>query len=330
MAWRRRSRATGPLGSVVVIGALLLAGCYATGGGGRSGSLTVAPDDSCGQYRQQLSAYRNYFTTAMAHDADTAAGAGGGYYLAKEKAADGNPQTLAGSVYDDLNTENSEIDGVTATFEKLHQCRLDSARMVKDDLAAHRISRDDAQAKLARYRTWLVQDVDFATALDARMAERGTAYASASDTMMNSAPAAYPTLATRESAPHPQGASGALVATAAARVRAAPTTTSRQIALLAPGEPVTPAGGDTPAGWTHVQLADGSSGYVASRLLSGSGVTAPRPPRDAAGVAALTETNQLKRKALADDIARAKTDANGSAFELNNAIGRARPPRRNA
>ncbi|HUZ75782.1 MAG TPA: SH3 domain-containing protein [Stellaceae bacterium] len=357
MAVKCLGRATRPLGVALLIGSLALAGCSSTGGAGLFASYTAAPDDTCGQYRQQLGAYRDYFFSAMVQGATIGAavggltgylaggdvkstlfgagagavtGAVGAYFIAKQKAANGNPTVLADSVYDDLNTENSEIDGVTGTFEKLRDCRLEAAREVKHDLAAHQISRDDAQAKLRKIHDWFVQDIDFADALGAKMNQRGTEYADASDKMMASEPSAKRTLETRRSAPPRHGGGeggGGLVAGEASRVREAPTTSSRQIALLAPGDSVSPlSGGNTPEGWTHVQLGDGRSGYVASRLLHepGAAGTAP-PPKDVAGVAQLTESNQLKRKALTEDVAEAKSAANGSAFQLNGSISRIKP-----
>lgn len=360
MAFGFLGRAATPLGLALVIGTVELVGCSSTGGAGLFTSYTVAADDTCGQYRQQLSAYRDYFFSAMVQGATIGAavggltgyfvggnvkstligagagavtGAVGGYFFAKQKAANGNPTTLANSVYDDLNTENSEIDGVTGTFEKLHDCRLDAARSVKDDLAARRISRDDAQAKLRKVRDWLVEDIDLADALGAKMGERSAEYADASDKMLQSEPSAKRTLETRELAtrgPDGGGGGGGLVANEAARVREAPTTSSRQIAALAPGDAVSPLGGGSETqGWTHVQLRDGRSGYTASNLLRPSGTpiaaSAPPPPKDVAGVAQLTETNQLKRKALADDTAQAKADAGGNAFELGGSISRVTP-----
>ncbi len=269
-------------------------------------------------------------STLFGAGAGAVTGAVGAYFIAKQKAANGNPTALADSVYDDLNNENSEIDGVTGTFEKLRDCRLDAARSVKDDLAAHRISRDDAQAKLKKIHDWLIEDIDFADALGAKMNERGAAYADASDKLSESEPSAKRTLHTRQRTAGRSGSAGAgeLVASAAARVREGPSTSSRQIASLAPGGAVaTLGGGDTPEGWTHVRLGDGRSGYIASRLLheAGAGAAGPPPPKDVAGVAQLTESNQLKRKALTEDVADAKSDANGSAFQLSGSISRVRP-----
>ena len=123
------------------------------------------------------------------------------------------------------------------------------------------------------------------------------------------------------------GGGPSLVANEAARVRAEPSSTGAQVASLSPGESVASLG-DAPADWAHVRLRDGKTGYVASRLLRPAGTRAPAsasapPPKDAAGVAELTESNQLKRKSLNDEVAQAKSDANGSSFELSGSISRA-------
>lgn len=346
-------RAMWPLG-LVAIGAVQLAGCSSTGGLGLLHPYLVASDDTCGEYKTELRSYRDYFFTAIAEGAGIgaavggltsylaggstktsllSAGAGGiiggvgGYYLAKVKAANGDRTKLADSVYDDVSKENHEIDGATAAFQRLRDCRLGTARTVKRDLARHRLSRDEADKKLQQIHDWFEEDIDFADALGAKMDERGKEYANASDQMLNTnAPAQR--AVTRHETAHGESAGG-LVAREAARVRAKPTTDSAEIALLSRGETVTPLSADNgPADWTHVQLDDGRTGYVARRLLvTGAAARAggPPPPKNVAGVAELTESNQLKRHALKDDIAEAKNEASGSTFELNGGISRMRP-----
>lgn len=175
------------------------------------------------------------------------------------------------------------------------------------------------------------------------MGERGGEYTQASNQMMQTDPAARQTLETRRPtpstpAPAPAVAAAAgtsgLVAAEAARVREEKSVSSPQIAGLAPGEPVIVLERDESAnGWTQVRLRDGRTGYIASRLLRPAGarpaVASAPPPQDVAGVAQLTESNQLKRKALGDDIAQAKTEANGSAFQLSGSISRV-PEQRSA
>jgi len=351
-------RAIRPVGLALMIGAIELSGCSSAGGPGLFSSYTVAADDTCGDYKSQLKGYRDFFFSSMLEGAAIGAGVGalsgyliggnaqgaligaaaggvigaaGGYYAAKQKAAAGNQQTLANSVYADLSHENGEIDGVTQAFNNLRDCRLRTAQTVKSDLAARRISREEAEAKLKKIHDWFLADIDFADALGAKMTERGGEYATASDQMLTSDPAARQTLDQRRAstpsagaAAAPSGGGARLVATEAARVREEKSADSKQIAGLAPGEPVTVLERDESAnGWTEIKLRDGRTGYVASRLLRPAGARpATPPPQDVAGVAQLTESNQLKRKALTDDIAQAKTEANGSAFQLSGSISR--------
>jgi hypothetical protein len=349
-------RASTRMAAALLTSFVALTGC-AGSAGPFGGGYTVASDDVCGAQRQALKAYHDYFFSAMiqgaamgavaggltglmiggnAQSAAIGAGAGalvggfGGYYLAKEK-ANSDPSSLTSSVYDDVNRENGEIDGVSGAFRAVRTCRIQSADAVKADYAAKRITHDDAQAKLQRIKQLFLEDVDFAQGLGSKMAERGNEYQNASDKIVQMNPNAQQQAAAREHSAGPASAGpagGGLVANEAARVREKGDASARQIAALAPGEQVMPVAGEAPSDWTHVKLADGRTGYVASRLLRTAGspapVTAP-PPVDAAGVAQLTDSNQLKRKGLDEQVATAKSDANGSAFELSGSISRLPP-----
>ena len=351
-------RASPRLAAALLTSFVALTGCAGSAGPFGGGSYTVAADDVCGAQRQALKAYHDYFFSSMiqgaamgavaggltglviggnAESAAIGAGAGalvggfGGYYLAKEK-ANSDPASLTSSVYDDVNRENGEIDGVSAAFRAVRTCRIQSADAVKADYAAKRITHDDAEAKLQRIKQLFLEDVDYAQGLGSKMAERGSEYQNASDKIVQVNPNAQQQAAAREHSAAPAGAGpagGGLVANEAARVREKGDASARQIAALAPGEQVTPVAGEAPSDWTHVKLADGQTGYVASRLLRAAGtrapVTAPPPPVDAAGVAQLTDSNQLKRKGLDEQVATAKSDANGSAFELSGSISRLPP-----
>jgi uncharacterized protein YcfJ len=351
MANRKLWRAPGTAAAMVAILALGIPGC--TGPGQVFGSgYAIASDDACAAQRQSLKSFQDYFFSSMIQGAaigaatgaltglliggDTkgaliGAGAGavvggiGGYYVAKQK-ANNDPVALTNSVYQDVSHENRQIDAVSIAFVQLRDCRLHSAEMVKSDYAAKKISQQDAQSKLQRIKGLFLEDVAFAEGLGSKMAERGGEYQNASGQIMQMNPNAQQTYAAREAA---AGGAGVLVANEAARVREAASTSSRQVGTIPPGEEVTVVeGGSTPAEWTHVRLADGRSGFVASRLMRPAGTAAPAkalPPPDAAGVAQLTQSNQLKRKALSDEIAQARTEANSGAFELSGGISRLPP-----
>jgi len=351
-----------PLPAVAMVGLLAFALPGCAGGGGPSifggSSYSVASDDACAQQRQALKSFQDYFFASMVQGAALGAGAGAllgyglggnaqsaligagtgaiaggmtGYYLAKQK-ANNDPVALTNSVYQDVSQENTKIAAVCVTFAQLKDCRLHTAEGVKADFQAKRLSREDAQGKLQKIRALFLEDVTFAEGLGSKIGERSGEYENASNQIMQVDPSARQTLAARQAqSPRSSGGGATLVANEAARVRAEPSTSGRQVAALAPGEAVTPAsGGKAAADWTHVQLKDGRTGYVSSGLLRPAGTAAPAaasapPPHDAAGVAQLTESNQLKRKALTDEVAQAKTDASGSAFELSGAISRAPP-----
>ncbi len=352
-----RKRASPRIAAALLTSFVALTGCAGSAGPFGGSSYTIAADDACGPQRQALKAYQDYFFSSMIQGAAIGAVGGGlmglaiggnaqsaaigagvgalaggatGYFAAKQK-ANSDPATLTSSVYDDVNRENGEIDGVSGAFRAIRTCRIQSADAVKADYAAKRITRDDAQAKLLHIKQLFLEDVDFAQGLGSKMAERGGEYQNASDKIVQMNPNAQQQAAQRktEAAPPPSGAaaSGRLEANEAARVREQGDANARQIATLTPGEQVTPVAGETPTDWTHVQLADGRTGYIATRLLRAAGTPAPaaRPPVDAAGVAQLTESNQLKRKGLDDQVATAKSDANGSAFELSGSISRLPP-----
>ncbi len=331
-----------------VAAALALSGCA-----GMNNNFNVSADDACHAERAELKSFQDYFFRSMVEGAAAGAVAGGlagalisgnlkgaaigagagavvggvgGYFLAKQKATS-DPNQLTQSVYQDVSTENAQIDKVTAAFDRLRDCRFRTARAVKADLAAGRIARPDAQTKLAQIRKLFQEDIDFAESLGAKMNERGSEYQNASTEVLKLQPNAAPAPAAQSSGGAAAPA-GSLVADVAARVRSEPSATGKQIASLTPGEAVSVAsGGTSAADWTHVQLKDGRDGYVASRLLrpAGSAPThtrvAAKPASNAAGVAQLTETNQLKRKALNDDVAEAKASSN-SAFDVDGKISR--------
>ena len=355
MACTQILRATRPVALAAAL-ALGVTGCAGGGPGGMFGpSYTIAADDACGPQRQALKAYQDYFFSSMiqgaamgavaggltglliggdAKGAAIGAGAGalvggiGGYYAAKQK-ANNDPVALTNSVYLDVSKENGQIDGVSAAFGNLRDCRLRTASAVKRDYAAKTTSQADAQTRLQRIRQLYVEDVTFAESLGSKIGERGNEYDNASNQIVQMNPNARQQAATRETASGPGPSGPALVANEAARLRETPSGSSRQIAAIGPGDTVTqiePTGAASE--WAHVRMTDGRTGYVASRLLRPAGTRAPSsvaPPSDAAGVVQLTESNQLKRKALTTEVAQAKTEANGSSFELSGGISRWSP-----
>src|SRR5262249_28196005 len=170
---------------------------------------------------------------------------------------------LTQSVYNDISTENGQIDAVTASFLALKDCRFQTAQLVKNDYKAGRMSREAAQAKLAEIQSLFNEDIAFAEALDAKINERGGEYQYASTELTKLQPPPAP--------PPPAPA------------------------------PAKPTAKTAPAAKPPSTAATGSA------------------PANSSGVAQLTASNQLKRKALGDDVQEAK--ANGAqAFDLEGKI----------
>jgi hypothetical protein len=279
--------------------------------------------------------------------AGAAVGALGGYFNAKANASGTNRTQLVSTVYGDVLQENQQIDRTTATFRRLSQCRFAAAAAIKTRFQQGTISRDEAAKQLERQRVWFAEDAQFAENLSGKMQERGNEYNFASDKLIEGDPNARNTLTLRRQQQQQQQTQAALaaqgplaIASAAANIRERPNQSARRVGGLAKGEKVSIVGGQS--GWSEVRTVSGLSGYVAnSTLTDESGrplgptprpQTAARPapapaarpaataeappPNDVAGVAQLTESNQLKRKAFGDQIAETKVAAN-SAFDLD-------------
>jgi hypothetical protein len=279
--------------------ALLISGCANSLTG--ASFNTTDPTDACRAQRQDLSAFQDYFTRAMFEGAAIGALSGGlmggliggdvkgaligagagavvggtvGYYSAKQRANSGDQAALTQSVYQDISTENTQIDGVAGAFNRLRDCRFRNAQSVKADYAAGRLTQAEAQNQLIVIRTRFQQDIAFAESLGARMATRGQEYQNASNELVKLDPAAQQQAAAQQSQP-------------------------------APASQAAPAQAARPAPQRRAQPQPQAA-------------SAPPAP-NASGVAQLTETNQLKRKALADDLESAKVAAN-TQFELDGKI----------
>ena len=287
--------------------------------------------------------------------AGAVAGGIGGYFVAKQRVNSDRTQ-LVSSVYGDLTNENRQIDNTSGIYRRLSQCRFQAAEAIKADFRAGRISHDDAVARLNKQRAWFDQDTQFAESLGAKMSERGNEYAFASNELIKDDPNAKRTLSLRQAAAAQSAGGGPAVSAAiranqTARLRENPSASGRQVGSVQAGEEVTPIG-PTTGEWTQVRTASGISGYVATRLLSdetGKALAGPAraahpprtqqatrqptpapappaapapaapPPNDVAGVAQLTESNQLKRKAFTDQLAESKV-ASANAFDLEGKV----------
>ena len=292
------------------VAALLIAGLIMQGCGGPtpSDALHTAADDLCHGARDDLKNSENYFFAAIGMGAvggaavglatgspiraligaavGAAAGSVGGYYMFKSDNIKDQAR-LVSSIHADLANENYEIDNAGTRFQKLAQCRLDAAVAAKAEYEAGRMSRDDAQARLTKARQAFTEDAQFADAVSGKIEERGGQFEYASREILKEDPAGQKTLEERRKA-----------------TEATPTPVG--------AEPAPPAGAPPPLP---------TAAPVLSRLVA----PAPLPPEDAAGLAQLTDTNRVKRRAFADQVRQTKATAE-SAFNIDAKISRAPTP----
>ena len=298
--------------SVLAACGLLLQGCAETASSAPPG-YSVAADDPCQAERKTLQARNDYFAASIisgaaiggaagglatgspiraliAAAAGAGAGAIGGYY-ANKKENIASKARLAEAVHGDLSREIQEVDTTTANFLTLAQCRFNAAQAIKTDFEAQRVNREDAAGKLARQRALFDEDVAFADSLGAKMTQRGGEFEFASAELLKGDTAAQQELEKRR---------------------------AEQIKLETD---VAPAAGPAPA----VATPPAPRPRVASVQPTQRLRTLPAPPGDVAGVAQLSESNQLKRKAFGDEVAEAKVAANTS-FDLDAKISGAVAP----
>jgi SH3-like domain-containing protein len=101
-------------------------------------------------------------------------------------------------------------------------------------------------------------------------------------------------------APDPSTLTSEQVGSSALNVRADPSAASAKLFVLAPGEDVKV--GETDRGWAHIYRADGQSGWVFSRYLTGGNGVAPPPdtsvatnsPRPPAAAAPTDNSDSLR------------------------------------
>lgn len=181
--------------------AALTAGCQ---------TMTMRPDDVgdiCAAQRVELRNSQQYYQRAVAEGAaagaligglagllagdsgkavalSAAAGAVvggiGGYYMAKQRVA-ADAASLNAAVYQDVVGANQEIDKAALAFVKLRDCRYAAVWQVKQDYRTGRLTRAEAQARLADLRRLFEADLQVADEVGAKMSERAREYRYAAD-----------------------------------------------------------------------------------------------------------------------------------------------------
>lgn len=318
--------------STLAVCGLLLQGCAEGGGGGARPALVVSADDPCGAQRQTLKETEDYFYAALIGGAAAGAAVGlatgspiraligaaagaaaagvGGYYASRsDNITDKN--RLAQTVYGDVAQENDQVDGATGKFQRLAQCRFAAANAAKADFQAGRIGRDEGQRRIDRQRFLFEEDAQYADKLGARINERGNEFDIAAAEMLKADPEAKKVLEQRQQQEAAAAAAAVVPAPTPAPAAAAPTPAPAARPATQP-RPATPA----PAAATTPRPAQQQASAPASSAPVTRTVPVAAPPVDTAGVAQLTDSNRLKRRAFTEQVSEAKSAA-ATAFNID-------------
>lgn len=187
--------------SVMVL-ALVLPGCVTT----REDRIGVNDgSDACYQYRVALDSTGDFYAEDMLKGALVGAVAGaatgalargdvtgalvgaaagaalgslGGYWNSKMK--QGREQAVLG-VLSDLDAENQNLGKTQRALDQLVNCRRAEIARVKGDFKAKRITRNDAELRLATIRSQLEKDHEIANKINANVVKRRDEFVNAAD-----------------------------------------------------------------------------------------------------------------------------------------------------
>jgi len=199
MGMNRRST---NLVAVAVAASVLLSGCVTTQQdriGANDGT------DACYQYRVALDSTGNFYAEDMLKGAAIGAGVGavsggliggnlkgaligaaagaavgtlGGYWSAKMQ--QGRDQAITG-VISDLDAENQNLNRTQVALDQLVNCRRAEITRVKADYKAQRISKAEAEQRLAGIRAQLDKDYAIASTINQNIVKRRDEYLVAVD-----------------------------------------------------------------------------------------------------------------------------------------------------
>jgi len=235
------------------------------------------------------------------------------YYNERQQQAAGNQEALAQSIGGDARTYGVAMDKATAAFLALKQCRINQAASIKAAYASGKISREEAQERLAKVRKRFEEELEIADHLGAQMNRRQEEMQAASDQLLASDPEARTVVTDMNGGPPPPGAYGgpppngappnggpppgapppnapppsAELTVEVARngvVHEGPASYTKRIVTLERGDTVIVAGPNQ-GDWVPVRLVDGRTGYINSHVFKPGAVehahaAPPPPPRE--------------------------------------------------
>jgi len=317
----RRLNARKLIGAACLGTTLLTSACQTVEGLSNDlGIQQVSKDDACGQASTELREAQGYFERSIIQGAvigavggailggilgggdgalagaavGGAAGAGGGYLAARQKEASDRSE-LNNTVYQDAQNETGEIVRALAAFNRVRDCRLARSSTIKQQFATGQLTREQAQTMLDVEKRHYSDDIVVVKAIAGKIDERHQEFVSAVETMSEDNPEASALLERAQeaeqaewknpdapAASEPAVSEDMVVASTNLNVRAEPNTTGAKIGLLEGGTAARRTGPDQ-GGWTPIELANGSNGFVATQYLSGYEDTAPSVTSEPAG-----------------------------------------------
>jgi hypothetical protein len=219
MLQNKLMRRTGLGASSIVVLGLALSGC-AQQGGGHIAAASTAADDVCRPQRLALDESQAFFAGDIVKGALVGAAGGaltgfllggdargaafgalggavvGGMtgYWASLQNQGGSRTDVISRMVGDMDREQQALDKAQTSFNALVECRRASARQINADLKDGKITREQAEAQMARTRQLANDDIAIAKRINARVDERTGNYVYATE-QATGAPLPPPTVA---------------------------------------------------------------------------------------------------------------------------------------
>ncbi len=256
------------------------------------------------------------------------------YYSARQQQAGGNMQALAEAIGGDARNYGVAMDKASTALEALKQCRMNQAAAIKADYASGRISRGEAQERLAKAHERFKDELETADHLGAQMNQRQAEMQAASDQLLASDPQARTLVTEMEQGPPPPSGETTVEIARNGVLREGPASYTRSIVTLQRGDTVVVAGPNQ-GDWVPVSLVDGRTGYLNSQAFKRGAVPAP-PPRQETGretakealakappaskatveTVEATRSNLKRRESYGNEVKTAQNDSQ-TAFNMN-------------
>lgn len=256
----------------------------------------------------------NWRGAAIGAAAGAAVGGATGYFAAVQQQRRDQAGMFA-QVKDDLGRENAQLDRTQVAFDNLTNCRFQQARQVRADLAAGRITRDQAQGRMALIRSRYDRDLQLARTINGQIGGRQEQFADAAE---NLSPGAKQAIAQSRPTPRRQ-----VMVVNATSLKTSPSADAGEVAQVAARQPVTVR--NSRDGFALVETADGKQGFVPVSALQGGARSVPTQTvaggaaaagGDAGEVRVLAASNAARRDNFADSLAVAER-AQATGFELS-------------